>query len=341
MRRSFLAGLLAAVSALPSPAFAQREDLSIISDKMSASADVGQRGEFRGQRGEAGQRGDGGGFRQRGDGGGFRQQPPQAQPVPQAQPAPQVQQGPPQQPSQQRGDFRQDRFQNREQFQQNGFRNDRQFRPDRGFQQPQYPQQNAPVFNGQPRPDNGARGNFRDDRRDDGRQGFRGQPGVGQSGNFGRGDERFDNNRFGGDRNPFNNGYRSGNGWNDNRGYQNRGYDNRGYDNRGFGNRGVWNRDWRSNNQYDWRGYRNYNRDSFRLPRYYAPNGWGYGYRRFGIGLTLNSVLFDQNYWIDDAEYYRLPPAYGPYRWVRYYNDALLVDLRSGYVVDAVYDIFY
>ena len=38
---------------------------------------------------------------------------------------------------------------------------------------------------------------------------------------------------------------------------------------------------------------------------------------------------------------YRLPEAYGPYRWVRYYNDALLVDIRDGRVVDVVNDIFW
>ena len=47
------------------------------------------------------------------------------------------------------------------------------------------------------------------------------------------------------------------------------------------------------------------------------------------------------DYWIGDPYSYRLPEAYGPYRWVRYYNDALLVDLRSGFVVDTVYGIFY
>ena len=102
-----------------------------------------------------------------------------------------------------------------------------------------------------------------------------------------------------------------------------------------------WNRDWRRDNRYNYSVYRNQNRNAFRLPRYYAPYGWGYGYRRFSIGFTLSSILFDQDYWIDDADYYRLPPAYGPYRWVRYYNDALLVDIRTGYVVDTVYDIFW
>ncbi|WP_409574764.1 RcnB family protein [Sphingopyxis sp. PET50] len=33
--------------------------------------------------------------------------------------------------------------------------------------------------------------------------------------------------------------------------------------------------------------------------------------------------------------------AYGGYRWVRYYNDALLVDTYSGEVVDVIYDFFW
>ena len=109
----------------------------------------------------------------------------------------------------------------------------------------------------------------------------------------------------------------------------------------GYNNGGNWNRGWRNDRRYDWNSYRNYNRGLFSLPRYYAPYGWNRGYQRFGIGITLNSLLFGQNYWIDDPYQYRLPPAYPPYRWVRYYNDALLIDERSGYVVDSIYDFFY
>lgn len=139
----------------------------------------------------------------------------------------------------------------------------------------------------------------------------------------GRWDHRGNDGRGGdwrGDRHDGRPGYN--NGWNNN------------------GNRG-WNRDWRRDNRYNYNYYRIQNRNIYHLPRYYAPPGWGYGYRRFSIGFTLNSFLYDQDYWIDDADYYRLPPAYGPYRWVRYYNDALLVDIRTGYVVDTVYDIFW
>jgi hypothetical protein len=109
-------------------------------------------------------------------------------------------------------------------------------------------------------------------------------------------------------------------------------------DNRGGG---AWNRGWRNDNRYNWSHARQQHRDNFHLPRYYAPHGWDYGYRRFSIGFRLSSILFEQNYWIDDPYYYDLPPAYGPYRWVRYYNDALLVDIYTGEVVDTVYDIFW
>jgi Ni/Co efflux regulator RcnB len=156
------------------------------------------------------------------------------------------------------------------------------------------------------------------DRRDQTGQGFRADP---------RGYDRQQGYRQPGY--AQNNGYRGndrGN-WNGNRRVDN-------------GRDGAWNRGWRNDNRYDWNRNRQVNRSAYRLPRYYAPSGWGYGYRRFSVGVSLSSILFSQNYWIDDAYNYRLPEAYGPYRWVRYYDDALLVDIRSGQVVDTVYDIF-
>ena len=107
-----------------------------------------------------------------------------------------------------------------------------------------------------------------------------------------------------------------------------------------FQDRAAWNRGWRNDDRYDWNRYRAANRGAYRLPRYYAPHGWSYGYRRFQVGVVLSDVLFARNYWIDDPWDYRLPPADEPYRWVRYYDDALLVDLYSGQVVDTVYDMF-
>ena len=50
---------------------------------------------------------------------------------------------------------------------------------------------------------------------------------------------------------------------------------------------------------------------------------------------------YRSNYWISDPWQYRLPPAYGPYRWVRYHNDALLIDTWNGEVVDVIYGFFW
>ena len=114
--------------------------------------------------------------------------------------------------------------------------------------------------------------------------------------------------------------------------------DNRyGWNNRGNG----WDHDWRNDRRYDWQGWRYQNRNLFHAPRYYAPYGYGYGYQRFGIGIYLNNVFFGSSYWISDPWAYRLPSAQWPYRWVRYYDDVLLVDTRSGYVVDVIYDFFW
>lgn len=163
------------------------------------------------------------------------------------------------------------------------------------------------------------------------------------------------------DRNDSNrDGYRNGrdrNDWRDNRNQndwrgQNRGNDWRGQ-NRGNGNdwrsnqrysrdrdRGNWSRNWRNDNRYNWQNFRTSNRNHYRLGSYYAPYR-NYSYRRVGIGFSLNSLFYGQRYWISDPWSYRLPEVYGPYRWVRYYDDVLLIDTFSGEVVDVIYDFFW
>lgn len=102
---------------------------------------------------------------------------------------------------------------------------------------------------------------------------------------------------------------------------------------------GNWNRDWRRDPRYNYQDWRRNNR-GYNFGRYYAPRGWGFGYRQFSLGAILSAPLFAQNYWIDDPFDYRLPPAYGPYRWVRYYDDVILVDTRDGRVVDVIHSFF-
>jgi Ni/Co efflux regulator RcnB len=100
-----------------------------------------------------------------------------------------------------------------------------------------------------------------------------------------------------------------------------------------------WSNQWRSDRRYDWRRHRDGNRSIYRLGHYRDP--YGSRYRRFTIGFSLFPSYYQSNYWLDDPYMYRLPIAYGPYRWVRYYDDALLVNIYSGQVVDVVYGVFW
>lgn len=109
----------------------------------------------------------------------------------------------------------------------------------------------------------------------------------------------------------------------------------------GYGdNHRRWDNNWRHNNRYNWQSYRTHNRDIFSWGSYYSPYR-NYSYRRLRIGFSLDALFYSNRYWINDPWQYRLPDAYGPYRWVRYYDDALLVDVYSGEVVDVIYDFFW
>lgn len=96
---------------------------------------------------------------------------------------------------------------------------------------------------------------------------------------------------------------------------------------------------WRHDGRYDWRRHRDHNRHLFRLGFYYDPFGWGY--RRWNIGWNIWPSYWSDRYWLRDPWQWRLPTVYGSYRWIRYYDDALLVDLRTGRVVDVIYDVFW
>jgi hypothetical protein len=139
--------------------------------------------------------------------------------------------------------------------------------------------------------------------------------------------------------NVRNDGFRSDN-WRDNGGRTSQSWSGQSWGSQNW-NGQNWNRRWRNDRQYDWQRYRYDNRNLFSRQRYSVPYGWNYGYRRFSIGFSLSNILFDRQYWIDDPYSFRLPPAYGPYRWVRYYDDVMLVDLRSGQIVDVIYDFFW
>lgn len=102
-----------------------------------------------------------------------------------------------------------------------------------------------------------------------------------------------------------------------------------------------WDNGWRSDRRYDWQNYRARYGSIYRPGPYYAPRGWGYGYRPFSVGVYMDNMWFSDSYWLNDTSRYRLPPAYGSMRWIRYYDDALLVDIRDGYVVDVIRNFFW
>lgn len=100
-----------------------------------------------------------------------------------------------------------------------------------------------------------------------------------------------------------------------------------------------WNHNWRSNNRYDWQNYRRRHRSLFHLGFYYDPFGWGY--RPYSIGWRLWPSYYRSSYWLNDPWSYRLPYAPPGYRWIRYYDDAILVDTWDGQVVDVIYNFFW
>lgn len=191
--------------------------------------------------------------------------------------------------------------------------------PDANGQRPDWRQNQRPQIREQDRRDwnEGRRADPRDGRRDE----WRGQ------------DNRGGNDRDR-DRNDgrWNNGARPNGGWTDGRRFDDR---------TRWSSQQRWNNGWRQDRRYDWNSYRNRYGDRYRLGSYNAPRGWNYGYRQFSVGIVLDRMLYSNSYWLNDPYSYRLPPAYGTLRWVRYYDDAMLVDVRDGYVVDVIHDFFW
>jgi len=97
-------------------------------------------------------------------------------------------------------------------------------------------------------------------------------------------------------------------------------------------------RDSRQELREDWRDYRRTHRDAYRRPAYAGPRG--YAYRPVAVGYRFHPSYYARNYWVNDYGRYRLPaPARGA-QWVRYGNDVVLVNVRTGRVMQ-VYNGFF
>lgn len=92
----------------------------------------------------------------------------------------------------------------------------------------------------------------------------------------------------------------------------------------------VWARD-------DWRGWRDNNRNLYARGNWNAP----FRYQNFRAGVRIAPAFYGQRYWIADPWRYHLPPARPNTRWVRHYNDVLLIDYRRGIVLDVIRNFYW
>lgn len=87
----------------------------------------------------------------------------------------------------------------------------------------------------------------------------------------------------------------------------------------------------------DWRDYRRTHAGIYRRGNWHAP----FRYERIGIGRHLPPAYYGRGYVIANPGYYRLPPAYGTQRWVRHYDDVLLIDIRTGIVRNVIRGLYW
>lgn len=96
----------------------------------------------------------------------------------------------------------------------------------------------------------------------------------------------------------------------------------------------------RRDRREDWRDYRRAHPEVYRGAAYVGPvRGWRY--QPVTVGYRFQPAFYGQRYWVDPTRY-RLPaPRYGYQRWVRYGNDVVLVNTRSGRAVTVYNSFFY
>jgi Ni/Co efflux regulator RcnB len=94
----------------------------------------------------------------------------------------------------------------------------------------------------------------------------------------------------------------------------------------------------RNERNQDWRAYRRTHRNVFTRPAFVWPHG--YSYRRLGVGATLDRLFWGPRYQLNYGTY-RLPYPGRNREWVRYGNDAVLINVRTGRVITVYTDFFY
>ena len=77
---------------------------------------------------------------------------------------------------------------------------------------------------------------------------------------------------------------------------------------------------------------------SYHWQSYNRPSGWYY--QRWVFGQIFPRIFWAQDYWLNDYWMFDLPiPPYG-YVWVRYGDDAVLINRRTGEVLQVEYGLF-
>lgn len=96
-------------------------------------------------------------------------------------------------------------------------------------------------------------------------------------------------------------------------------------------------RDARQEAREDWRDYRQSHRDVYRAGRWNAP----FRYTAWNRGQQLRPAYYSSRYYISDPYRYRLRAPGRDLRWVRHYNDVLLVNVRTGRVMEVNRGFFW
>lgn len=87
----------------------------------------------------------------------------------------------------------------------------------------------------------------------------------------------------------------------------------------------------------DWQDYRRTHRNVYARGNWNAP----FRYQAWNTGQRLRPAYYSSRYYIADPYRYRLPAANGNLRWVRHYNDVLLVNVRTGAIVQVHRGFFW
>jgi Ni/Co efflux regulator RcnB len=87
-----------------------------------------------------------------------------------------------------------------------------------------------------------------------------------------------------------------------------------------------------------WIELRETNADLFRRDTYVAPRGLKHP--RVSSGAQLAHAFYDKAFWIEDFAAFRLPQPAEDQHYIRYGNDVLKVNVRTGRVIKVYKDFF-